>query len=617
MSWYSWYGLMAIAAFAVHRSYAGKPFKIRRAMTAWLAIAGILLVCVLFNAGLPRALSKILDALLYVPLVFLPVIVLAGYWGAGHDLKWMGSLKSWWHQRGNNKYLVVLVLVVAAAFSNARFDSHSAKLALVSLVQVFLFGVVITAALLLLPLFKRKPDVKKERPDLLSDLAVSGAVVAACSNTNGVFAGDLRGQPLRVSVEDRAVVIGPPGTGKTAFLVTQLLDWAESGRSFVVNDIKPEIYAIVRDRLEAQGYTLFRFNPTGDGHGYNPLDDLDSAEAVGELAAALIPSPSAEDAVFNESARDLLDAMITHLRAEKGRVALTDVYAFVGRFDDYRELLKTLRRSPSEDARMLANSLSVVAQNERLLGSIVATLSSNLRFLRYPVVRQALAHSDFKLQSLLGEKVGLFLQFEERHQETTAQLFSVMMGHVMRYFIEHTQRQPVLLLLDEIGNTPRVAGLVRKLNTIRSRNLPTWLYWQSKEQMQAYGEKADECPNMILGACDLHMVFRVNDNATADWLSQKIGTVDRLVKSVSVTTGDSWFPNVTRSDSLVQEPVVFPHELQKLAAGEIVGAYRGLAWRGKAAPYFQRWPEYARGAAENRPIEPPKMDRNIPTAATI
>ena len=439
-------------------------------------------------------------------------------------------------------------------------------------------------------LWRRQPTVEIERPDLLRHADTLEAVRQTCQADPGVFVGAVDGQPLYVSVEDRASVIGPPGSGKTAFLVTQLLDWANSGRPFVCLDVKPEIYGIARHRLEAQGYRLLTYNPTARaGQRYNPLDDLQSPEAIGELAAVLVPSPAAEDAVFNESARDLLDAVITHLRAACQAPTLPDVRAFLSRFDHHRDLMQALRVSPDPDVVDLAHGLSLVGQNERLLGSIFAALRANLRFLRYPAVRDSLARADFRLGDLCGgAPVGLFLQFEEAHQQTTALWFAAMVAHTLRYFIEHADRPPVLLLLDEIGTVPVVPALAQKLNTIRSRHLPAWLYWQSKEQMQRYGQQADEGPNLILGACDLHMVFRLNDNATAAWMSDKIGPADRLIRARSLSEGGD-----TLSAQLRAEPSVRPHELQQLPPKEVVASYRGLVWRGEAPAYFDRWPEMA------------------------
>jgi type IV secretory pathway TraG/TraD family ATPase VirD4 len=194
--------------------------------------------------------------------------------------------------------------------------------------------------------------------------------------------------------------------------------------------------------------------------------------------------------------------------------------------------------------------------------------------------------------------VALFLQFEESHRETTARLWVALVAHIMRYLIVNTDRPAVLQLFDEIGNAMPIPGLIEKLNTIRSRELPTWLYWQSLEQMQKYGAKAGEGPNIILGACDFQMVFRLNDNASAEWMSQRLGVSDRLVESTSVTWGDGFIPNRTDQQSLVKEPKVFPHELQALRDAEAICVYRGQAWRGYATPYFERWPAFNKPAGE-------------------
>lgn len=69
----------------------------------------------------------------------------------------------------------------------------------------------------------------------------------------------------------------------------------------------------------------------------------------------------------------------------------------------------------------------------------------------------------------------------------------------------------------------------------------------------------DEGANLILGACDYQKVFRLNDNASAKWMSDRIGVVDVTVTSESVD--DDWVERTTTSST---EPKVFPHELQQL-----------------------------------------------------
>ncbi|MBC6445418.1 MAG: hypothetical protein GDA50_08390 [Alphaproteobacteria bacterium GM202ARS2] len=95
---------------------------------------------------------------------------------------------------------------------------------------------------------------------------------------------------------------------------------------------------------------------------------------------------------------------------------------------------------------------------------------------------------------------------------------------------------------------------------------------------------------LIAGVDDYKGLLRtLNDNASAQWMSDRIGVVDVTVTNESV---DDWFEKKTRSSSMVTEPKVFPHELQQLKDGQVVCAYQDLAWRGWATPYFQIWEDY-------------------------
>lgn len=439
-------------------------------------------------------------------------------------------------------------------------------------------------------LFFRSAQVN--RPDVLNKRQNVASVRAALTRQeNGIFCGNI-GRPkaqnaLYVSSEDRGIVIGPPGTGKTAFMVTQLLDLAQRRGSFVCLDIKPELHDIMREKLIDQGYRIQVFNPTKKIDRYNLLDDLSGITAIGEFAYSLVPSSGSETRAFDEGARDLLDGIISYLRYEKKPVSLPALREFLAQFHSETELIKTLSQCADPEVQDTAFALARSARNTRFIGAVFATLRANLRFLRYGDIRETIERSDFSLSLFLEDApVALFLQFEERHQQTTELLLSAMISHLFNYFIEHADRAPVLLMLDEIGNVPRIPGLVEKLNTIRSRKLPTWMYWQGIQQMQKYGKQANEGPNSIMAACDFHMAFRLNDNDTARWFSERAGTVDREAMSVNTSTqggGTSW--------QTIEEPVLKVADLQSLPSGESVAMYRGNVWRNHATPYFERWPE--------------------------
>ena len=84
---------------------------------------------------------------------------------------------------------------------------------------------------------------------------------AQCKNKLALWAGKYAGQNFCVSEEDRGLVVGPPGTGKTAFLLNQILRATRGGLSFAAIDLKPELHKILASTLEDAGYRVLRVNP--------------------------------------------------------------------------------------------------------------------------------------------------------------------------------------------------------------------------------------------------------------------------------------------------------------------------------------------------------------------
>lgn len=430
----------------------------------------------------------------------------------------------------------------------------------------------------------------RSRADRIGSKQAISDAQTKMANRNGVWVGRAGGKDLYCSTEDRGVIIGPPGVGKTSFLVSQIMKWSETKRSLVCLDVKPEIEGLTRSALQRAGYRIIVFNPTaqpGKTARYNPLDDLLDPEAVIEFSTALIPTSTLENSVFFESARSFLDGLITHLRLSKPQISIADVTRHLSRSDSYLQILRDLTESSDDAVREIAAGLVSTASNDRLLGSICANLLTNLKFIRLPRVRDALSTSDFSLHDVTdirGKRpVALFLQFEEAYRETLAHLLSAMIAHMMRFLIMNDDRPPVLLLLDEIGTVPPIPGLIGKLNSTRSRKMPIMTYWQSVKQMEAYGI-AGNGASQILGACDFQMVFRLNDVESAKWMSERIGMADVVGTSVTSSPERAY---ATTSQSVSLEPMIWPHQLQSLLPGEVVCAYRETRWRGEATPYWR------------------------------
>jgi type IV secretion system protein VirD4 len=423
---------------------------------------------------------------------------------------------------------------------------------------------------------------------------------SAPQNQLRIFAGMYGGKPLHVSIEDRALVIGPPGTGKTVFLLNQVLRAAKSKLSFAVIDIKPELHQIIASTLQAAGYRVLRINPARDDPAadhWNPLDDLTDETEIAELCAALLPISDPRDKPFADAQLDWLKAAVFHIKSQPGG-SLPAAFNLLSSQTDAKTLVQMLANSPNDTAARIARRIAVGLSGEKPDPLILPGLTGALRTLDYlglPGVQSALGHSDFSIREI-GQSnqppTALFLQFEEAKLKTLGPLLAFMATGLLTTLIDTAkQRNPVALFLDELGNMPPIPGLAEKLNTIRSRHLPTWMYFQSAEQIERrYGHGAAA---IFFGSADVQIVFRLNDQPTRELISKLVGTTEREKISQSTSSGAEGSRGSTNR-SWERVNVVEPHELGQLKPGEVVALYRGAAAKGQATPHYLDFPAFKR-----------------------
>lgn len=409
----------------------------------------------------------------------------------------------------------------------------------------------------------------------------------------GVFAGKYGGKVLWSSVEDRALVVGPPGTGKTTFMLNQIIRSTKELKDFIAVDIKPEIATILWEELEKSGYKVIELDPINrSGSCYNPIEDIQDDSELSEFCESLIPLSSG-DPVWVKAEQAYFRIALMYLKykypGNKDKCSLPTAYQLIGSHPSAEAFLKTVARSTHRNTRQAAEKLSSLLSTSKPALAGFGAVFDRLHWLSLDSVAETLGSSDFSLKALGRSErpVALFLKFEETHLATMGSLLSALYGHILSTLIKTSaKRRPITLYLDEIGNIPPIAGLLPKLNTIRARNLPTWMYWQSTQQMQAYGVGARE---VFFGAADLQMFFRSNDIDTMGTVERLSGkkTIPRFSESITAET-------VTRSVSSERVPRIEAAELAELKPGEIITFYRGSRWRGKAVPHYEDFRKYKR-----------------------
>lgn len=398
-------------------------------------------------------------------------------------------------------------------------------------------------------------------------------------------------ESLRVTNEDRGIVLGAPGSGKTTFLISQIVEWMKSGRSFVATDVKPEIWAILKANnvFKIFGYTDWVFNPTDvDSDHYNIFSEVKDSAELNEILNIIIKDDTADSVVFNDLARRILKAVLIELG---DKASLVNAQNYINSMDSNDELLKALRQSEKSSVSNIAKEVSRTAQNDRLLASVMTAVSKAFEFLdddRIRVTTSDNTQGFYLKEVLMKPKQAVFLQFDQQYKSSTATLFGAMVAHTMRILQANQNREAVFIALDEIINCAPIPKFTDLLNTIRSANMPTFLYLQSLEGLnRLYGANSDK---IFMGSSNLKIVFRIGDIESAEECSRLVGQTETTYISetagTSQTSGTSSSSrasssssnrsqNVGTTKSIKLESIIEPAEFIKLPICTAVVMYNG------------------------------------------
>ena len=148
--------------------------------------------------------------------------------------------------------------------------------------------------------------------------------------------------------DGHSLVIGATGSGKTQTIILPLINLSMiANESFVVNDVKAEMYKACAKELKNRGYKviLIDFDNPLKGNYYNPFDMIKSvfsnnksnAESIIELIARYIyeSSVTAEtDMFWANSAMDFFSGIVSYMLSNDMEVTFNSVFDFANTLVD-------------------------------------------------------------------------------------------------------------------------------------------------------------------------------------------------------------------------------------------------------------------------------------------
>ena len=245
--------------------------------------------------------------------------------------------------------------------------------------------------------------------------------------------------------------------------------------------------------------------------------------------------------------------------------SLAHVYDLLCRPDDLDAVFRSLEHSTHPT--LAAWAASQQRQNNKSGADILSTARSYLRSFASGPVRDAIAASDLTYAQLLQPGTTLYLHATATDFSTHGSLLIAFLeGFISRALTTTTAlAEPLLMLLDEFSLLPEFPSMRTLLTLSRGYNIRILVVLQDLSLVKP------DLRNLLLSNAHDQLFFAATDTATTEYLSKRLGTVDR--KSISRSRNRS---GTSRTESKRREELLAPHQIRAMK--------KSLLFHGNAPP---------------------------------
>lgn len=384
-----------------------------------------------------------------------------------------------------------------------------------------------------------------------------------------------------------ALLVGRSGSGKSTLIIGILLREGRRRvpRSLVLVDPKGELYERTSAALSRTHHVLRLnfYDPTGAG--YNPLKHIGAdPERALDFARSWVANTRRQDAseggFWDDTVLLLIQAVALHLNAVNTPGTLSQLAAYLSR-TDIKAMHRELLESPDPHARDAAQGfLQHLKADPTLAEKVLTGLPLRFMGLKGEAIQAVTDHDDLDFAGMgqaEGKPIALYVQLTPGRQDTLRPFVAVLFGQMWDAQIalantcpEKALPRPILNLIDEAGTIGAIAGLLHRLNTLRSAQIGVVLAFQSPTQMaDEYGVDA---PAAFEDACTTLLFFAGAGPTTAQWMSDTLG--QRTVVSASASASREREKVFTqgggKSKSEAGAPLIGADELRGLPKGTLI-----------------------------------------------
>ena len=354
---------------------------------------------------------------------------------------------------------------------------------------------------------------------------------------------------VRLNNAVHCTIVAPTGVGKNVSCALPFLFTCPD--SCAVVDFKGENYRITSDARRRMGHRVIRLDPFGVcGPGsdtYNPMSsiDPDNTTAIDDcrvMAESIVVRGAREsEPYWDDSAEIWIGAMICAMVAfaPPHQRNLQSVRAQLADPALREATIKMMCESSHWSGMLSRYGNSLKNYQGKTLDSVLTATNRHFTWADTIAVAESMRESSFNPADLLNGKTTIYLILPYQHIRTQSALLRLWIGSLLRAVIAGglQEKNKVHFVMDEANSLSRMDQLSDILTIGRGYGIRMQLYYQDLGQIRkCWPDGTDQ----TLLANSSQVWFGVNDQSTAEYVSNRLGEQTIIVASGGSSTGETY-----------------------------------------------------------------------------
>ena len=447
-------------------------------------------------------------------------------------------------------------------------------------------------------------DINTEHPfgdaDFMSPEVMHKRFICEPIETNKatIFGCDPKNENILISqkhpqlkVNRNCFMVAGPSAGKSAtFVIPLLLQIMRRGESAIISDPKSELFKFLSELGKALGYevrllslnSMFLKNSDPCNFLMYVGDDVDKAQVV---ANAIINTTTGAAEVFsfwNEGALNLLQALILRItigddyKEEEKNLPQLFTYITTHNLEQIESDFEYLPDShPAKPIFKIFKDGDDIPKKQVLQG-----LGIKLKLYNSENLKRILSETKGGLDILNpGRKRCLYFigsNDQDNSMDSVISLFYTLeYQELVRYAdMRKDQELPITvhMVLDEYANMAPIPAFQKKLSTVRSRNIVTYVIVQDINQLKLIHPQ--DTWKTVMNDMDYFMLLKTNDPDTISWWHEMIGEQTKSVKNKGYTQAKTDIIHIHNEEHInaaaSQGYVMTKHQIRTLGENEML-----------------------------------------------